>query len=68
VEKKDRNPDPEAVALAKVYALLKRVAQQHRATQAQAEGDTEKESVQSGDETEAPQSGNPAHVQPLTPE
>lgn len=64
VEKRDPNLDPKAAALSRVYALLIRVDQQRKATQTQAEADTEMESVQFENETEAPQSRNLAHIPP----
>ena len=59
---KEPIPDPETIALAKVYALLIRVARQHKMTSTQADAKAEMESVLVGNAVEAPQSRNLAKV------
>ena len=59
---KETIPDPEAIALAKVYALLIRVARQHKTTPTQANAKAEMESVLVGNAVEAPQSRNLANI------
>ena len=57
-------PDPEAIALSKVYALLIRAARQRNVSQTQADKKAEMENVPIGNTAETPQSGDFASVLP----